>query len=151
KAVIVATGAHPKLLRVHGEKHLMGKGVSTCATCDGAFFRNEEIAVVGGGDSAMEEATFLTRFAQKVYVSHRRDTLRASKIMQHRAETNPKIAFIWGTEVETINGEKSVESLSLKNIKTGEKNALSVSGCFVAIGHRPNTDLFKGQLEMEAS
>jgi thioredoxin reductase (NADPH) len=149
KSVIISTGASAKLIGLPNEKRLMGKGVTTCATCDGAFFRNMEVAIVGGGDSAMEEANFLTRFASKVTVVHRRDTLRASKIMQDRAFANPKIKFIWDTGVEDVLGEKEVEALKLKNLKTGENSTLKVAGLFVAIGHEPNTKLFKDQLEMD--
>lgn len=151
KVVIIATGAQAQLLGLPNEKRLMGKGVSTCATCDGSFFRNQEIAVVGGGDTAMEEANFLTRFAKKVYVIHRRHELRASKIMQKRAFDNPKIEFIWHTTVTDIKGEKEVSALQLLNHKTGEKSELPVSGFFVAIGHKPNTALFKDQIDLEAS
>jgi len=149
KSVIISTGASARLIGLKNEKKLMGKGVTTCATCDGAFFRNMEVAVVGGGDSAMEEATFLTKFASKVTVIHRRDTLRASKIMQDRAFANKKIEFIWNTAVEDVVGEKEVEALKLKNLKTNEASTLKVSGLFVAIGHDPNTQLFKGQIEMD--
>ncbi len=149
KAVILSTGASARLIGLPNEKRLMGKGVTTCATCDGAFFRNMEVAVVGGGDSAIEEATFLTRFCTKVTVIHRRDTLRASKIMQDRAHANPKIAFIWDTVVEDVMGEKEVEGLKLKNVKNGETSTLKVAGLFVAIGHDPNTKLFKGQIDMD--
>ncbi len=149
KSVIISTGASARLIGLKNEKKLMGKGVTTCATCDGAFFRNMEVAVVGGGDSAMEEATFLTKFASKVTVIHRRDTLRASKIMQDRAFANKKIEFIWNTAVEDVVGEKEVEALKLKNLKTNEASTLKVSGLFVAIGHDPNTQLFKGQIERD--
>jgi thioredoxin reductase (NADPH) len=149
KAVIISTGASARLIGLPNEKRLMGKGVTTCATCDGAFFRNMEVAVVGGGDSAIEEATFLTRFCTKVTVIHRRNELRASKIMQDRARANPKIAFIWDTVVEDVLGEKEVEGLKLKNVKTNESSTLKVAGLFVAIGHDPNTKLFKGQIDMD--
>ena len=151
KAIIISTGASAKLIGLKNEKRLMGRGVTTCATCDGAFFRNAEVAVVGGGDSAMEEACFLTRFASKVTVIHRRDYLRASKIMQERAFANKKIEFLWDTEVEDVLGEKDVEGLKLKNLKTGQTQDFKVSGLFVAIGHQPNTDLFKGQVDMDAN
>ena len=151
KSVIISTGASARLIGLPNEKRLMGKGVTTCATCDGAFFRNMEVAVVGGGDSAIEEATFLTRFCTKVTVIHRRDRLRASKIMQDRALANKKIEFIWNTVVENVLGEKEVEGLKLKNIKSGESSVLKVAGLFVAIGHDPNTRLFKGQTEMDAT
>jgi thioredoxin reductase (NADPH) len=127
----------------------MGKGVSTCATCDGFFFRGMEIAVSGGGDSACEEANFLSRFASKVTLIHRRDTLRASKIMQDRVLKNPKIQVLWDTVIEDVLGKDEVTSLALKNAKTGAKSELKVSGLFVAIGHSPNTQIFKGQLEMD--
>ncbi len=148
-AVIISTGASARLLGLPNEKKLMGKGVTTCATCDGAFFRGMEVAVTGGGDSAIEEAIFLTKFATKVTVVHRRDQLRASKIMQDRAFANKKIEFVWNTVVEDVLGEKEVEGLKLKNTKTSETNTLKVAGLFVAIGHDPNTKLFSGQLEMD--
>jgi thioredoxin reductase (NADPH) len=151
KTVIISTGASARLIGLPNEKRLMGKGVTTCATCDGAFFRNMEVAVVGGGDSAVEEATFLTRFCTKVTLIHRRDTLRASKIMQDRARANPKISFIWDTVVEDVLGEKEVESLKLKNVRTNETSTLKVAGLFVAIGHDPNTKLFKGQIDMDGN
>jgi thioredoxin reductase (NADPH) len=147
-AVIIATGASAIMLGVPGEKELLGHGVSTCATCDGFFFRDQELVVVGGGDSAMEEANFLTRFATKVTVVHRRDTLRASKIMQDRAKKNPKIEFMWDSQVTEIFGNGKVAGVRLKNVKTGEEKELSTGGVFVAIGHTPNTSLFEGQLEM---
>ena len=149
EAVIISTGASAKYIGLENEKRLLGRGVSACATCDGAFFRNVEIAVVGGGDTAMEEALFLTRFASKVYVIHRRDELRASKIMQRRAFENEKIEFIWNTVVTDVLGENAVEGLRLKNKVTGEESTLSVEGFFVAIGHKPNTEIFKGWLEMD--
>ncbi len=149
KSIIISTGASARLLGLPNEKRLMGKGVTTCATCDGAFFRGMEVAIVGGGDSSMEEAIFLTKFASQVTVIHRRDHLRASKIMQDRAFANPKIKFIWDTVVEDVMGEKEVEGLKLKNLKTGEPSALKVAGLFVAIGHDPNTQLFKGQIAMD--
>ena len=153
RAVIVATGASAKLLGLPSERTLMGHGVSTCATCDGFFFRNKPIAVVGGGDSALEEATFLTRFASSVAVIHRRDALRASKIMQDKARANPKITFVWDTEVVDVRdpGRGVVSSLRLRNVKTGEEIDLAVEGLFVAIGHTPNTSLFAGQLETDAA
>jgi len=148
-AVIIATGASAKYIGLENERRLLGRGVSACATCDGAFFRGQEVAVVGGGDTAMEEALFLTRFAPRVYVIHRRDQLRASKIMQDRAFANSKITFIWNTVVEDVLGEAEVEGLVLKNVKTEETSTLPVQGLFVAIGHKPNTDIFKGWLEMD--
>ncbi len=149
KTVIVSTGAQSLMLGLSAEERLIGHGLSTCATCDGFFFRGHEIAVVGGGDSALEEAGFLTKFADKVTVIHRRDELRASKIMQDRAFANPKIEFLWDTVVEDILGETSVEGLAVRNVKTDETSTLPVTGVFIAIGHKPNTDLFKGQLDMD--
>jgi len=149
KTVIVSTGAQSLLLGLPGEIELMGHGLSTCATCDGFFFRNQHIAVIGGGDSAMEEALFLTRFASKVTVIHRRDQLRASKIMQQRAFANERIEFRWNTVVDQYLGHPSLAGLRLRDVATQEASTLDVTGCFVAIGHRPNTDLFKGQLEMK--
>jgi thioredoxin reductase (NADPH) len=137
------------LLGLEAEQRLMGHGMSTCATCDGFFFRGQHIAVVGGGDSAMEEATFLTRFADKVTVVHRRDTLRASKIMQDRALANPKIEFLWDSVVTDILGEERVEGLRVRNVNTNEDSTLPVTGLFVAIGHRPNTDLFADVLDVD--
>jgi thioredoxin reductase (NADPH) len=153
KTLIVATGASARLLGLPSERTLMGHGVSTCATCDGYFFRGQEIAVVGGGDSAMEEAVFLTRFATRVTVVHRRDTLRASKIMQEKARTNPKIAWMLDSEVEEIVGAPpgEVTGMVVRHNKTGVRTKLPVSGVFVAIGHTPNTALFKGQLELDAN
>jgi thioredoxin reductase (NADPH) len=148
-AVIVSTGAQSLMLGLESESRLLGHGLSTCATCDGFFFRGQEIAVVGGGDSALEEALFLTKFATKVTVIHRRDTLRASKIMQDRAVANPKIEFIWDTVVEDLVGDDRLDGAVIRNVKTGETSTLPVTGLFVAIGHRPNTDLVKGQLEMD--
>jgi thioredoxin reductase (NADPH) len=153
RTVIIATGASARLLGLPAERALMGHGVSTCATCDGYFFRGHEIAVVGGGDSAMEEAVFLTKFANKVTVVHRRDTLRASKIMQDKARANPKIAWRLNNEVENIHGSDKgeVTSMTLRNVATKAVVEIPVSGVFVAIGHTPNTSLFKGQLEMDAN
>jgi len=148
-AVIIATGASAKYLGLENERRLIGRGVSACATCDGAFFRGMEVAVVGGGDTAMEEALFLTRFATRVYVIHRRDQLRASKIMQERAFKNEKITFIWNTVVEDVLGENEVEGVRLRNVKTGEVSVLPVKGLFIAIGHKPNTEIFRGWLEMD--
>ena len=153
RALIVATGATARLLGLPSERALIGHGVSTCATCDGFFFRGKPIAVVGGGDSAMEEAIFLTKFASHVTVVHRRDTLRASKIMQDKAFANPKISFEWNSEVEDVRdaGHGSVTALVLRNRVTGERKAIDVDGVFVAIGHTPNTSLFTGKLEMDAN
>jgi thioredoxin reductase (NADPH) len=150
-AVIVSTGAQSLMLGLEAESRLLGYGLSTCATCDGFFFRNQEIAVAGGGDSAIEEATFLTKFASKVTLIHRRDTLRASKIMQERAFNNPKIEFMWNSVVEDLVGDTKLEGAVVRNVLTDEVTTLPVTGLFVAIGHRPNTDLFKGVLDMEDS
>ncbi len=149
RTLIVASGARARWLGLPNEMRLVGRGVSSCATCDGFFFREQEVAVVGGGDSAMEEALFLTRFAARVYVIHRRDSLRASKIMQERALKNPKIEFIWNAVVEELVGEESLEGVVLRATVTGERHPLPVKGLFVAIGHIPNTALFAGQLEMD--
>ncbi|MBM4304103.1 MAG: thioredoxin-disulfide reductase [Deltaproteobacteria bacterium] len=149
KAVIIATGAATKWLGLESESRLLGKGVSSCATCDGAFFKGARLIVVGGGDSAMEEATFLTRFASQVTVVHRKDNLRASKIMQERALKNPKINFIWDTEVLEVLGEDAVTGARLKNIKTGAIQEIPCEGFFVAIGHEPNTSFLKGQVELD--
>ena len=149
RAVIVATGAKAKMLGLDNERRLIGHGVSTCATCDGFFFKGQKIAVVGGGDSALEEANFLTKFAEKVYVIHRRDSLRASKIMQERAFKNDKIEFVWDSVPVELHGEERLAGVTLKNVKTGELSPLDVTGLFVAIGHHPNTNLFVGQLAMD--
>jgi thioredoxin reductase (NADPH) len=149
RAVIVSTGAQSLMLGLERETELVGHGVSTCATCDGFFFRDHEIAVIGGGDSAIEEASFLTKFADKVTIIHRRDELRASKIMQDRAFANDKIEFIWDSTVEEYLGDSSIRGLKLRNLKTNELTELPVTGVFLAIGHKPNTDLFKGILEMK--
>jgi thioredoxin reductase (NADPH) len=153
KTLIIATGASARLLGLPSERTLMGHGVSTCATCDGYFFRGHDIAVVGGGDSAMEEAVFLTRFANKVTVVHRRDTLRASKIMQDKARANPKIEWMLDSEVEDIRdtGRGDVSSMVVRHNKTGVVTEIPVSGVFVAIGHTPNTKLFRGQIELDAN
>jgi thioredoxin reductase (NADPH) len=151
RAVIIATGSRYRELSVPGEKRLSGHGVSWCATCDGFFFREQEIAVVGGGDSAMEEALFLTRFAKTVTVVHRRDELRASKIMQERAFANPKIKFRWHSEVSEILGDTKITGLRLRDTVTGEESDLKVGGLFVAIGHEPRTELFAGQLATDAN
>jgi thioredoxin reductase (NADPH) len=144
KSVIISTGASAKYLGLPSEKAYMNKGVSACATCDGAFFRNVEVAVVGGGDTAMEEAQFLTRFASKVHVIHRRDSFRASKIMAERVLNNPKIEVIWDTEVTEVVGDgKTMQALKLRNLKTSSESELKVQGLFLAIGHKPNTDVFK--------
>jgi thioredoxin reductase (NADPH) len=153
-SVIVATGASAKLLGLPSEAEYMGYGVSACATCDGFFFKNLHVVVVGGGDTAMEEATYLTKFASKVTIVHRRNELRASKIMQERARKNPKIDFIWDSVVEEVlgkneNGRKSVTGVRLKNLKTGEVTDFACDGLFLAIGHQPNTKIFEGQLEMD--
>jgi thioredoxin reductase (NADPH) len=146
KTVIIASGSGYRELGVPGEKRLSGHGVSWCATCDGFFFREQHIAVIGGGDSAIEEATFLTRFASTVTVVHRRDKLRASKIMQDRAMANPKVQFAWDSEVTEVLGEDRVTGLRLRNVKTGEESTLPVTGIFIAIGHDPRSELFAGQL-----
>jgi thioredoxin reductase (NADPH) len=150
-AIIISTGAQSLMLGLDREAELVGHGVSTCATCDGFFFRDRDIAVVGGGDSALEEAIFLTKFARSVTVIHRRDELRASKIMQDRAVANEKIRFLWNHVVESIDGDSTLSGVTVRNVLTDEVSPLDVSGLFVAIGHKPNTDLFKGQLEMEES
>ena len=149
KTVIIATGASPITLGLPSEKRLWGHGVSSCATCDGFFFKGKELVVVGGGDSAMEEATFLTKFATKVSIVHRRDKLRASKIMQDRAMTNEKIAFVWNSVIEDVLGREVVTGVRIRNIITGKVWDLPCAGFFFAIGHRPNTTLFIGQLEMD--
>jgi thioredoxin reductase (NADPH) len=148
RSVIVSTGAQSLMLGLEHEQRLIGHGVSTCATCDGFFFRGHDIAVVGGGDSAIEEATFLTRFADSVTIIHRRDELRASKIMQARAHENPKIHFVWNSVVTGVLGDERLTGVTLENIVTGEVSTLEVTGLFVAIGHKPNTDLFKGQIAL---
>jgi thioredoxin reductase (NADPH) len=149
QTVIVSTGAKSLMLGLEAETRLLGHGLSTCATCDGFFFRDHHIAVVGGGDSALEEAIFLTKFGETVTLIHRREELRASKIMQERAFANDKISFRWNSVVEDVVGETSVEGITVRDVNTGEVETLPVTGVFVAIGHQPNTDLFKGQLDME--
>lgn len=150
KAVIISTGAKARWLGLDSEKQYMNRGVSACATCDGAFFKNVEVAVVGGGDTAMEEANFLTRFASKVHVIHRRDSFRASKIMQERTLKNPKISVLWNKEIaEVLGNGKSVTGARLKDTVTGETNEIPLGGIFVAIGHKPNTELFKGILDTD--
>jgi thioredoxin reductase (NADPH) len=149
-AAIISTGARANWLGLPNEQRLIGRGASSCATCDGFFFRDHDIAVVGGGDSAMEEATFLTKFAKSVTVVHRRDTLRASKIMQDRALANPKIRFAWNSAVSDVLGESQVEGVELTSTVDGAKTTLPVTGLFVAIGHTPNTDLFLGQVDLDA-
>jgi thioredoxin reductase (NADPH) len=149
RAVIVATGSRYRELGLQNEKRLSGRGVSWCATCDGFFFRDQDIVVVGGGDSAMEEATFLTRFARGVTIVHRRDQLRASKIMQERAFNNPKIRFVWDSEVVDVIGDDKVSAVRVRNLKTGDEGTLEVGGVFVAIGHDPRSELFDGQLDRD--
>jgi thioredoxin reductase (NADPH) len=149
RSVIITTGASAKMLNVPGEKELLGHGVSTCATCDGFFFRDQELLIVGGGDSAMEEAIFLTKFASKVTVVHRRDELRASKIMQQRARENPKIEFVWDSVIGELVGDGKLKGARVKNVKTGEESFVEAGGVFVAIGHTPNTSLFEDQLELD--
>ncbi|MEV4101234.1 thioredoxin-disulfide reductase [Nonomuraea sp. NPDC049649] len=149
KSVILAMGSGYRELGVANEQRLTGRGVSWCATCDGFFFRNKDVVVVGGGDTAMEEATFLTRFARMVTVVHRRDQLRASKIMQERAFANEKIRFVWDTEVVEILGDTKVEAAKLRNVKTGEESELATDAVFVAIGHDPRTELVKGQVDLD--
>src|SRR5205085_6205772 len=150
KTVVISTGSTAKLIGIESEIKLMGHGVSTCATCDGFFFRGKKIAMVGGGDSAMEEATFLTKFATEVNLIHRRDTLRASKIMQDRAMANPKIKFVWNTAVEEVVGSPAtgVTGLKLRNLQTEALSDLAVDGLFIAIGHNPNTEVFKGIIDL---
>jgi thioredoxin reductase (NADPH) len=149
KAVIVCTGATPRRLGVPGEEEMIGKGVSFCATCDGFFFRGRDVLVVGGGDSALEEGLFLTRFANSVRIVHRRDQLRAGATLQRRARENAKISFVWDTVVEEISGDGAVQAVKVKNVKTGEKSELGADGVFIYIGHIPSSWLFKGQLELD--
>lgn len=148
KAVVISTGASAKYLGLENERRLLGRGVSACATCDGAFFKNVEVCVIGGGDTAMEEAQFLTRFAKKVWIIHRRGEFRASKIMVDRALRNEKIEVIWNTQVVDVLGENEVTGIRIKNIETGEEKDMPMGGVFVAIGHKPNTELFANQLDM---
>ena len=149
RAVIIATGANPRKMGLEGEQTFAGKGVSYCATCDGPFFRNMELVVVGGGDSAIEEATFLTKFATTVHLVHRREELRASKVMQERALSNEKIKFHWNSAVTDIKGDQKMQQAVLKNLKTNEEKTIDVGGLFVAIGHEPNTKLFKNQIDLD--
>jgi thioredoxin reductase (NADPH) len=150
RSIIISTGASARWLGLESETRLRNRGVSACATCDGAFFKDKDLAVIGGGDTALEEAQFLTRYASHVTLIHRRDSLRASKIMQDRASKNPKISFIWDTAVEEVLGAQAVEGLLLRNLKTGEESTLNVGGVFIAIGHTPNTELFQGQINLDA-
>ncbi|MGI8720421.1 MAG: thioredoxin-disulfide reductase [Nitrososphaeraceae archaeon] len=149
RAILLCTGASPRKLGIDGEQEFSGRGVSYCATCDGPFFKGEEIAVIGGGDTAIEEATFLTKFGKLVKIIHRKDFLRASKILQEKAFENSKIQFIWNHVVTRITGNKKIESIDVKNLTTGKTQNLSVGGLFVAIGHEPNTSIFKDQLELD--
>jgi thioredoxin reductase (NADPH) len=149
RAVIIATGANPRKMGLKGEETFAGKGVSYCATCDGPFFKNQEIVVVGGGDSAIEEATFLTKFATTVHIVHRRGELRASKVMQERALNNEKIKFHWDSAVMDIKGDQKVQQAVLKNLKTNEETTLEIGGLFVAIGHTPNTKIFENQIDLD--
>lgn len=150
ETVIISTGATAKLLNMDSEKTYWGRGISACATCDGAFYRNVDVAIVGGGDTAMEEALFLTRFADKVYVIHRRDEFRASKIMADRVKAHEKIEILWNQETAEFLGDQSgLTGMKLKNTQNGEESEIKVHGCFIAIGHKPNTDIFKGQIDLE--
>jgi len=149
--LIIATGATPRHLEIPGENEFTGRGVSYCGTCDGFFFKDKEVVVVGGGDSALEEGAFLTRFATKVTVVHRRDEMRASLILQERAKENPKIRFIWDTVLNRIQGNGAVSEVELENLKSGKKEPFKTDGVFIFIGHSPNTQLFKGQLDMDAA
>ena len=148
-SVIIATGANPRRLNLDSEMRLMGKGVSNCAVCDGFFFRGKKVAVVGGGDTAMEEATFLAKFASSVQVIHRRDELKASAALKKEARSNPKISFVWDTVVTDVLGEKRLQGVRTKNLKTGQDEMMEVEGLFVAIGYDPNTEIFKGQVELD--
>lgn len=150
-AVIIATGASARWLGIDSEQTFLNRGVSACATCDGAFFKDKPVAIVGGGDTALEEAMFLTRYATKVTLIHRRDQLRASKIMQERAFANKKIEFVWDSAIEQIFGDKAVQGIKLRNVKTGVQSELAVEGVFIAIGHKPNTEFLKGQLALDAA
>lgn len=149
ESVIICTGASPRKLGLKAEQEFAGKGISYCATCDGPFFKGEDIAVVGGGDTAIEEATFLTKFGKSVKIIHRKDSLRASKILQEKAFENPKIDFVWDHVVSDIIGNRKISSISVRNLRTGEERKISVGGLFVAIGHEPNTSIFKGQLQLD--
>ncbi|MCG3120014.1 MAG: Thioredoxin reductase [bacterium] len=151
ETIIISTGASAKWMGLESERQLRGHGVSSCATCDGAFFRNQEVIVVGGGDTAMEDANFLTKFASKVTIVHRRDSLRASKIMQERTFKNPKIAFVWDSAIEQVHdtAKRTVTGVTLRNLKTNARTELRCDGVFVAIGHQPNTEIFKGQIEVD--
>ncbi|MCV0367763.1 MAG: thioredoxin-disulfide reductase [Nitrosopumilus sp.] len=149
RAIIIATGANPRKMGLEGEQKFAGKGVSYCATCDGPFFRNQKIIVVGGGDSAIEEATFLTKFGSTIHIVHRRGELRASKVMQERAMNNEKIKFHWDSVVTDIKGDQKMQQVILKNLKTNEETAIDAGGLFVAIGHEPNTKLFKDQIDLD--
>ena len=150
RSVIVATGASPRLLGIPGEQELWGRGVSVCATCDGAFFRDQPVAVVGGGDSALQEGLFLTRFASRVTVIHRRDQLRAGPYLRDRARDEPKIDFVWDSVVTAVQGDQAVQSLRLRNVQTGEESDFAAEGLFIFIGHDPNSEIFQGKLEMDA-
>jgi len=149
ESVIICTGASPRKLGLKAEQEFAGKGISYCATCDGPFFKGEDIAVVGGGDTAIEEATFLTKFGKSVKIIHRKDSLRASKILQEKAFENPKIDFVWDHVVSDISGNRKISSISVRNLRTGEESKISVGGLFVAIGHEPNTSIFRGQLQLD--
>jgi thioredoxin reductase (NADPH) len=149
ESVIICTGASPRKLGLKAEQEFAGKGISYCATCDGPFFKGEDIAVVGGGDTAIEEATFLTKFGKSVKIIHRKDSLRASKILQEKAFENPKIDFVWDHVVSDISGNRKISSISVRNLRTGEERKISVGGLFVAIGHEPNTSIFRGQLQLD--
>jgi thioredoxin reductase (NADPH) len=149
ESVIICTGASPRKLGIKGEEMFAGRGVSYCATCDGPFFKGEDIAVIGGGDTALEEATFLTKFGRSVKIIHRRDTLRASKILQNKAFENPKIEFLWNSVVTDIEGDKKIASIGVRDVFNGKKQKIQAGGLFVAIGHVPNTDIFRGQLDLD--